>query len=155
MIIRKFRASDAVAVARMHRGTIRKINSKDYSKKQIEVWSGRTNAKKFRGSMKSHIQFVAVDKGRIIGLGGFRKDGKFNSLYVHHKYIGKGAGKRLLSKMEREALKMGFKKFTVNSSLTAKNFYQSQGYRVIRKTLFKRPQLILEVYKMEKKLRSK
>ncbi len=153
MIIRKFRASDAIAVSRMHRGTVRKINNRDYSKKQIKVWSGRTNAKKFRNSIKSHIQFVAVDKGKIIGLGGFRKDGEFNSLYVHNKYIGKGTGKKLLEKMEKTAVNMGFKKFTINSSLTAKDFYKSQGYRVIRKTVFKRPGLTLQVYKMEKRLK--
>ncbi len=153
MKIRKFRVGDAAAVARMHRGTIRKINSRDYSKKQIEVWSGRTNAKRFKESMKSKISFVAVDGEKIIGFGGFKKDGEFNSLYVHNKYIGKGVGKRLLSKMEKTASNMGIKKFTINSSLTAKNFYKSQGYKVLRKTLFKRPKLALQIYKMEKKLR--
>jgi len=153
MIIRKFRASDAIAVSRMHRETIRKINNKDYSKRQIEVWSGRTTAKKFVDSMKYRLRFVAIDNGKIIGFGDFAKDGKFNALYVHNKYIRKGVGEKLLKKMEREALKMGFKKFTVNSSLTAKYFYKSQGYKVIRKTIFRRPGLNLEVYKMEKRLR--
>ncbi len=153
MIIRKFKASDAVAAARMHRWTIRKINSKDYSTKQIKIWSGRTNAKRFRDSMKSKISFVAVDDGKIVGFGGFKKDGEFGSLYVHNKYIGGGVGKKLLKKMEKTAANMGIKKFTINSSLTAKNFYQSQGYNVIRKTVFSRPGLNLQVYKMEKSLR--
>jgi len=58
MRIRKFRASDAVEVARLHRNTIRNINSKDYSKEQIAVWSGRTSAKRFRESMNKFIRFV-------------------------------------------------------------------------------------------------
>ena len=40
MRIRKFRDVDAVELARLNRSTISKINSQDYSKEQIDLWSG-------------------------------------------------------------------------------------------------------------------
>lgn len=155
MKIRRFKSSDAAEMARMHRATIRKINSRDYSKKTITAWSGRSTAKRFRKSMKQRIRFVTIDKNKIIGFGDFTKGGEINGLYVHPKYIGKGVGNKLLRKMEKTASSMGIKNLTVKSSLTAKDFYKSQGYKTLRKALFKRPGLTLQVYKMEKKLKGK
>ena len=152
MKIRRFKPSDAAEMARMHRSTIREINSSDYSKKQVAAWSGRSTAKRFRKSMKQRIRFVAIGKNKIIGFGDFTKDGEINGLYVHPKYIGKGVGKKLLRKMEKTALELGIAKFTVKSSLTAKDFYKSRGYKLLKKTVFRRKGLHLQVYNMEKAL---
>ena len=91
MKIRKFKSSDSVEVARLHRSTIRCINKTNYPPKQIKVWSGRVSAKKFRESKRK--RFVAVDKGKILGFGDFSHDGEITGLYIHKNFQRKGIGK--------------------------------------------------------------
>ena len=65
MRIRKFRNSDATKLARLHRSTIRNVNSQDYPKEQIDVWSGRVSAERFRKSAKENTRFVAIANKKI------------------------------------------------------------------------------------------
>ena len=133
MRIRKFRLEDSVEVARLHRNTIRFVNSKNYSKKTIDVWSGNTSAKKFRDSMKRFYRYVAVIKNRIVGFSDFTQDGELSGFYVHKDFQGMGVGKVLIAKIETEATKQGIEELRVNSSITAKEFYESQGYKILKK----------------------
>ena len=153
MYIRKFKASDAAEVAKMHRNTIRFVNSKDYLPEQIEVWSGRTSAKRFRDSIKMFFRFVAVEKGKIVGYGDFKKDGELAGLYVHKNYQGRGVGFLLLKNIEKSARKKDIKKLFCYSTITAKDFYKKQGYGIIKKTKFPIKNQKLTVYKMSKLLK--
>lgn len=153
MYVRKFKASDAREVARMHRSTIRFVNSKDYPQKQIAVWSGRTSAKRFRNSINMFFRFVAVDKSKIVGFGDFKKDGELSGLYVHKDYQGKGVGYSLLKKIEKSARQKGIKKLFLFSTITAKDFYKNHGYKIIKKTKIRIKHQNLVVYKMDKLLK--
>ncbi len=153
MYVRKFKASDAREVARMHRSTIRFVNSKDYPPKQIAVWSGRTSAKRFRDSINMFFRFVAVDKSKIVGFGDFKKDGELAGLYVHKNYQGRGVGFLLLKKIEKSARKKYIKKLFCYSTITAKDFYKKHGYRIIKKIKFPIKNQKLTVYKMSKFLK--
>lgn len=152
MQIRKFRLSDAAELARLHRGTIRGINVRDYPSRHIAVWSGRVSAKRFRDSAKDKIRYVAIEKNKIVGFGDFDKKGELTALYVHKDFQGKGVGHRLLKILEQKAFKMGFEEFKLDSSITALNFYKKQGYKVIRKSLHHIKKQRLIVYKMKKSL---
>ncbi len=153
MLIRKFRASDAVEVARMHRNTIRFVNSKDYPPKQIKVWSGKTSAKRFRDSIDNFIRYVAIDNGKIVGYGDFKKDEELAGLYVHKDYQSKGVGYSLLKKIEKSARQKGIKKLFCYSTITARDFYRKHGYRIIKKTKFPIKNQKLIVYSMAKQLK--
>jgi len=152
MRIRRFRDSDAIELARMHRGTIRVINKKDYTKKQINVWA-TASAKKWRENAKAKNStiLIALDKNKLIGFVQL-KDSEVKALYVHKSYIGREIGKRLLKKLEETAYKKGIRKLHCMSTITAKNFYQKHGYKIIKKTKYKIGNQKLTVYKMEKNL---
>ncbi|MBI2558670.1 GNAT family N-acetyltransferase [Candidatus Woesearchaeota archaeon] len=153
MYVRKFRASDAVEVARMHRNTIKFVNSKDYPSRQIKVWAGRTSAKRFRDSLNMFYRFLAIHNGKIVGYGDFKKDGELAGLYVHKGYQRKGVGYSLLKKIEKSARQKGIKKLFLSSTITAKGFYKKHGYKLIRKTKFPIKNQKLAVYSMEKQFK--
>lgn len=151
MKIRRSTLSDAAELARLHRGTIRHVLSKDYSPDVIKAWASQTSAKKFRKTHETHIRHVAIEKGQIIGWGDIGKDGQFGGLYIHKDFIGKGAGSMLIRKVEELGRKMGVKKFEFEASLTAKLFYQKHGYRVLKKaTHLMGGKLPMPVYIMRK-----
>ena len=124
--IRKFIDSDASEAARLHRSTIRTINRSDYTPRQIEVWSGRTSAKRFRRKEKGKVRFVAVEKDRIIGFADY-KDNELLGLYVHKDYMNKGVGRQLLTHLENFAYKSGIRSFECEATITAHEFYGKNG----------------------------
>ncbi|MFC1810385.1 GNAT family N-acetyltransferase [Patescibacteria group bacterium] len=152
MRIRLARDEDYAAIARIHRQTIRNVNAKDYTEEQINAWSARTNAERFRSNANKCKRWVAVQDGKIIGFCDHSLDGEFWGLYIHKDFIGKGVGSRLLKVAEESLKKMGFKKVHLVSTVTAKNFYKKHGYRVIKKGLHSINNQKLEIFEMVKTL---
>jgi putative acetyltransferase len=154
MRIRKAKLSDAAELSRLHKGTIRSINKADYSPSQIEAWSKRTNAQRFRRSHDLAVRYVAVEGDTIIGYVDFKKENpeQFWGLYVHKNHLGKGVGSKLLAKMEELAKKMGASKFRLESTKTAQTFYEKHGFKVVEKAKHQIEDQKLEIYIMEKKL---
>ncbi len=154
MKIRKATLDDAVALARLHRSTIRHVNKKDYPAHVIKAWSGRSSARKFRKLHAESVRFVAVEKGKIIGFGELIKDsGNLGALYVHKNWLRKGVGKKLFLVLEKTAKKQGVKEFEFESSITAKDFYERCGCKTVkkmRKRLRKGP--MMTAYLMKKDL---
>jgi len=149
--IRIFKLSDAVSLARLHRGTIRSINKKDYSQKEIAAWSGRTSAKRFRNLAKLNVRYVAVENNKIVGFGDY-KNNELMGLYIHKNVIGKGIGTQLLKKIEREVYDNGKRALTCISTITARSFYEKNGFKVIQKTMHKIKDQKLAVFLMRKRL---
>ena len=143
--------SDAVSLARLHRGTIRSINKKDYSPKEIAAWSGRTSAKRFKNLAELNARYVAWEKRRIVGFGDY-KNNEVMGLYIHKKDIGKGIGTQLLTKIEKEVYANGGRTIKCTSTITARHFYEKNGFKVIQKTNHQIQDQKLPVFKMRKKL---
>jgi ribosomal protein S18 acetylase RimI-like enzyme len=152
MRIRLAREGDYVTIARLHRQTFRNINSKDYTKDQINAWSTRTNAQRFRNSANKCKRWVAVQDDKVVGFCDHTLDGEFWGLYVHKDFIGKGIGSRLLKVAEDSLKKMGFKKVHLEATVTAKEFYKKHGYRVMKKDLHPINNEKLEIFNMSKTL---
>ena len=152
MKIRLARDEDYAPIARLHRQTIRKINSKDYTKNQIRAWSARTKAERFRSNADKCKRWVAIEDDKIVGFCDHSLDGEFWGLYVHKDYIGKGIGSCLLKTVEDSLKTMGFKKVNLKATVTAKEFYKQHGYRVMKKNLHSINNQELEIFIMTKKL---
>lgn len=152
MKIRLAKDEDYAKIARLHRQTIRNVNSKDYTEEQIRIWSARTNAERFRSNMGKCKRWVATKDDKVVGFCDHSLDGEFWGLYVHKDFIGKGIGSRLLKTAEDSLKKMGFKKVSIKATVTAKDFYKKQGYKVIKKGLHPINNQKLEIFNMAKRL---
>lgn len=157
MKIRLANDRDCAEIARLHRVTIRHINSKDYPQNIIEAWSGRTNAKRFRDSLRKCKRWVAVEDDKIIGFVDHGNNGEFWGLYVHKDYIGKGLGSRLLKIAEDSLKKQGVKVVKIEATVTARPFYEKHGYKFVKQDLHpvfgdKESGLCVKVCRMKKKL---
>jgi len=152
MKIRLARDEDYAAIARLQRQTIRNINAKDYSEDQIYVWSVRTNAGRFRSNAHECKRWVAIEDDKIVGFCEHGFDCELWGLYIHKDYVGKGIGSRLLKVAEDSLKKHGCKTITLKGTVTAKEFYQKQGYTVIKKDLHPVNDKKLEIFVMAKKL---
>ena len=152
MRIRLSKPDDAAALARLHRGTIRSINAQHYTQAQIAVWSGRTNARRFRDSHTVAVRYVAVEADKIIGFVDFKKEDSetFWGLYVHKDFLGRGVGSALMRKAQQVAIAMGARKFKLEATITAKAFYERMGFTVLKKAKHRIEDQDLPVYVMQK-----
>lgn len=135
VIIRKLDPEDVKAVVRLMRDTIRIVNRKDYTQKQIEVWSSKNTARRLSKKVQevSALRIVAVFDGKIVGTACLKFQGnELTGLYVKHDMHGKGIGSRLLRHIESYARRKGLKDIKLYSTLTAVDFYKHQGYKRIR-----------------------
>ena len=86
-----------------------------------------------RENFATEQRYVAVVKGQVVGFINLSPDGKMlQALYVRQKYIGRGVGSALMKKAEQVIRRLGRKSMTVTSSLTARAFYEKQGFKVIK-----------------------
>jgi GNAT superfamily N-acetyltransferase len=86
----------------------------------ISQWIDSTN----------NISLVALDtfKGKLSGFALMNKDGEILLNYVLPSHIYKGVGKVLLKEMEYIAKSSGIQALSVVSTITAKNFYERNGF---------------------------
>lgn len=152
MRIRRARLEDSVELARLHRSTIRHVNSADYDINVIEGWANRSTAKKFRDFHTKSIRIVAVENEKIIGFGEIIKEnGNLGAMYVHKEYIGKGVGTKIMERLEKEAVKLHVHKWEFAASVTSMPFYKARGCTVTKKIKHKlHSGALMDAYTMKK-----
>ena len=70
MLIREYQPSDCRQLAELFYDTVHRVNAKDYTKEQLDVWAtGQIDLEKWNRSFQEHFSIVAVDDGIITGFG--------------------------------------------------------------------------------------
>lgn len=151
MKIRLSTNKDSAEMARLRRTTIRYVNSKDYPKDVVHNWAAKVGAKNFRESADTSKRWVAVDNEKIIGFCEHTFVCEISRIYVHKDHLRKGVGSQLLKVAEDSLKKLGCQEITFESSITAKDFYEKNGYKVGKKVAYHGDN-DAPVFKMSKKL---
>lgn len=78
----------------------------------------------------NNIALAALDafKNRLVGFILMDKEGEIRLNYVLPAYLYQGVGKALLKEMEHIAKSLGIKAISVVSTITAKHFYERNGF---------------------------
>jgi putative acetyltransferase len=152
MKIRPALEEDYDAMVCLRDDTIRNVNSNDYSEDVIYNWANKASPQDFRKSAYNCKRWAAIDNNTIIGFCEHSLAGELSRIYVHKDYLRKGVGTRLLEVAETSLVKSGFTEVYIESTITAKDFYEKNGYKIIQKSSHKEDKSI--VYKMFKSLSS-
>jgi len=129
--IRLVRPEEVPQLVAMTQETIRRVNSRDYSPIQIQAWSDRVGTSDWKNRLAGRIVLVADLQGDPVGMTDLEENGHLDRFYVsaHHQRC--GIGRRLLAAIETEARKQKRPRVYLEASLTARPFFESQGYRVV------------------------
>lgn len=73
--------------------------------------------------------FVAIASGAPVGIVTIGKNGYIYLCYMRPDKVGEGLGKQLIVACINQALAWGLKEMKVDSTHTAKEFYESQGFK--------------------------
>ena len=154
MKIRPFRKSDADAVARLFQDTVREVNRADYTEAQVRAWA--PDDRHFRDWAEvcsSRFTFVAEEEGSIRGFAELEENGHVDCFYVHKEYQRVGVDSRLYQALEEKARELGLSSLYTEASITAKPFFQSRGFTVLKEQLVETRGELLTNLVMEKALR--
>ena len=148
MELRPYKPSDCREMAALFYDAVHTINARDYSQEQLDVWAtGSVDLEQWNQSFLEHHTVVAVQKGRIVGFGDMDRTGYLDRLYVHKDYQGEGIAKAICSELEAMS---EVHCFYTCASITARHFFSSIGYRVIKEQQVIRSGVPLTNYVMKK-----
>ncbi|MDD3627448.1 MAG: GNAT family N-acetyltransferase [bacterium] len=153
---KKFSKKDIHQIINLFIQTVWNINSKDYSRKQLEKWAPQEYdkydvnewIKRF-----SESKCFIVKKGKdIIGFGNVKQGGFLDMLYIHKDFIRKGIGKLILNAIEEQAMKDDVNILRTDASITARPFFERMGWKVVKKQIIIKNKTQFINYKMKKEL---
>lgn len=151
MELRKYESNDCAILAELFLNTVHTVNSKDYSKAQLDVWAtGNVDISGWDKSFSEHNTLIAEIDGDIVGFGDMDDNGYLDRLYVHSDYQGKGIAKAIVNELEQQAMVYDISFFTTHASITAKPFFEKLGYHAVRENKVVRNGIELTNFIMEK-----
>lgn len=151
--IRQATIEDIPYITSIFRDTIVHINSKDYSDKQIRVWSsGANDIEKWQERIHNSYFIVAENRGNILGFAYLTKGCYFDGLFVHKDFQHKGVGTNLMRIIESKVVSEGYEIIKADVSITAYPFFENQYYDVEKKQIKNIKGMNFENYLMSKEL---
>lgn len=136
MKIRKYKSSDCEEMAKLFHDTVHTINAVDYSKAHLDAWStGTVDIDLWNNLFLEHTTYVAEYNGLIVGFGDMDHKGYLDKLYVHKDYQRRGIASSIVDALESELILRNITTFTTFASITAKMFFNKQGYNIVRENI--------------------
>jgi len=150
--IRDFREEDAAVLARLFFDTVRTVNLGDYSQEQVEAWAPEVpDAAAWRRRMAARHTLVAEDETGLVGFIELEEHGTLDMLYCRADRVRQGVGTALYAALEARARRLGLKRLFTAASLTARPFFERQGFHVTRQQTVERQGVQLPQFAMEKR----
>ena len=146
MYLREYESSDCSAMAALFYDTVHRVNCRDYAPEQLNVWAtGQVDLDKWNQSFLAHHTLVAIQDGILVGFGDMDSTGYLDRLYVHADYQGQCIATALCDALEKTVTGT----VTTHASITARPFFESRGYRVVKAQQVQRQGIFLTNYVME------
>jgi putative acetyltransferase len=147
--IRPSQDEELQVVAEMVRLSIEQLCAEVYTPPQLQSIVAANHPYYIPG-----LATVAQLGDEIVGYGVILGD-DIQALYVHPNYIRRGIGRRLLARLETQALARRIQHLHVNASLNARPFYQACGFHtVLNRQIVPQGTVPVPVVKMVKALPS-
>ena len=154
MQVRRFKSSDAAALAAIFHASVREGGLRHYSPDQVAAWSpAQPNAEAYQRRADDCALFVAVNgDDQPVGYADLRSDGYIDHLYCHPDRIGTGVGSILYAAIETAAVSAGIAALSVDASEGARTLFERRGFHVEERQDFAIKRVAIHNYRMSKTL---
>lgn len=126
----------------------------DYSPAEIEAWlSSIKNQQRWTDLVEQQQVIMLKIQNQLAGFASLKDSDYLDFIYVSPNFQGKGIAKKLLAKITELALEAGAEKLISDISITARPFFESRGYTVLRENRNIRGDQVLINYRMEKAIK--
>lgn len=154
--IRDYEPEDAPAMARLFHETIRSVNLADYSPEQVRAWTPEVlNPEIWNARMSGRYTLIAEEGGEVIAFAELEEtegDGHLDMFYCRKDAVRRSVGTNLYEALEKLARERGLKRIFTEASITARPFFERQGFRVVREQTVAARGVEMTNFAMEKRL---
>ncbi len=152
--IRTATTFDILELQQLYKNTILSVNRKDYSAEEVEDWAscGDREERWLELFAEQHCLVAENESLQIVGFASINGAGYLHSMFVHKDFQHQGVAGLLYRTLEHYAVEKGVHIITSEVSITAKPFFEKQGFTVNQEQRRKANKLYLTNYKMSKLL---
>ena len=151
--IRIANATDINELNELYQSTVLNVNIRDYTQEEVEDWASCGNdMKKWEEQFAGDFYFVVAknEEKRLVGFASIRKDGYLHLLFVHKNFQDQGVASLLYKNIEEYATTNKITKIFSEVSITARGFFEKQGFKVDEEQKRTANKLSLRNFKMSK-----
>ena len=113
--------------------TIKSSCQNDYNKQQINAWVNSVeNKERWKSILANQYFLIAEIENKMVGYGSLENGNYLDLMYVHKDFLRKGIAKMIFEKLKDKSIELGFDKLTSDVSKTARPFFETKGFKVIR-----------------------
>lgn len=150
--IRPMTDADGLTLRELFQQSIRQIASKYYEADAIAAWSASADDAEFVSRLQRGLTLVALLHGEAVGFAQLYPANHIEMMYLSPHGSGLGIATLLCQHLEDEARIAGSKTLTTASSLAARRFFESMGFRVVAEETVQRNGVAINRLQMEKVL---
>lgn len=154
-LIRQATASDIPELKVLYQNTVLTVNRKDYSAEEVEDWASCGDDLPHWSELFAEQHYIVAEnnQGKMVGFASINDRGYMHTLFVHKDFQHQGIATLLYQTIEKYAKGKGVEKITSEVSITARPFFEKQGFVVDEEQKRKANKLYLTNYKMSKKIK--
>lgn len=153
MNIRQAFSDDLPAILDLFERTVKNINIKHYTTAQVSVWVQATQNQAGWQKRIEEQYFLVAEKGlQLTGFASITVTGYVDVLYVHQDFQRQGIAQLLYQALENQARVKNIAILTSDVSITARPFFEKNGFQVLQKQENERQGEVLVNFKMQKLL---
>jgi putative acetyltransferase len=151
---RQATSNDLEKILQLFEETIEVVNAKDYSPDQITVWkNGASKRERWLKKISEQYFLLAEINKEVAGFGSINHNGYLDFMYVCKNHQRIGVAQKIYGELEDFAKENQLNQITSDVSITAKPFFERQGFKVIQQQEVNIDGIKLINYKMNKQLR--
>jgi putative acetyltransferase len=153
MIVRRYHDDDLASVVRLFTETVHQVCLHDYTAEQVAAWAPQPpDLVRWRERLARLTLWVADSGHGLLGFCGLGVEGHVDLLYTDHRFQRQGVARSLYQQVETEARSLGVRRLFTEASITARPFFASMGFGIIRGQMVESRGVIFKNYAMEKYL---
>lgn len=153
--LRLYRPADLEELIWLFYHSVHTAAWRDYTPEELDAWAASPESvdrAAWGESLAAHYTVVAEQDGKLLGFGDMDETGYLDRLYVHGEFQGQGVAASIAQALEGFARGLGVERVAVHASRTARGFFQSRGFRVVKAQQVERRGVLLENFVMERQL---
>ena len=132
--IRPYEPRDATGVADVFYRSVREVALSDYTADQVKAWApgpGDVDQERRRCGDGRLVLIAADQQGRVVAFVDLEPDGHIDRLFCAPEAVGLGIASRLYEAVEAAARERGIRRLFTEASITARPFFEAQGFAVL------------------------
>jgi putative acetyltransferase len=153
--IRKATKADLDNIQLLFVEAINAIKQEEYSAEVLKVWaSSIENKERWLRKIKTQYFLIAENNEEVVGFASLEHHTHIDMLYIHKDYQRMAIAQTLFGELLERAIKNNASELTADVSITAKAFFQKNGFQTLSTKKNKIDGLEIINYKMRKEIQN-